>query len=204
MSYDDDSLFTGEAGGLVVDGGGVDFLEENPKAKKALFVAFAVIAVVLLILIIWALIKYVTRPIPVELFSGHPNSQRFASSKTDRDYFTLQPTDERATEYGSDYHSRTSGFVNSREGPYFPDVTNRVLRMENREKEAVRALGKINQERQRRAAEDTADTAALAWGPFWKEWKSTHPVDGEAGYVPGTEGFEDRKGGYVTNFDLAY
>ena len=201
MSYDADSLFTGEAGGLVVDGG-VDFLEENPKAKKALFVAFAVIAVVLLMLVIWSLVKYVTGP--VEKFGGHPNSQRFAGSKSDRDYFTLRPTDDRAAEYGADYNSRTSGFVNSREGPYFPDVTNRVLRMENREKEAVRALGKINQERQRRAAEDTAGTAALAWGPFWKEWKSTHPIDGEAGYVPGTEGFEDREGGYVANFDLAY
>lgn len=81
-----------------------------------------------------------------------------------------------------------SGFVNAREAPYYPDVTNRVLRMENREKEAVRALGKINQERLRRAAEDTSSTTPLPWGPFWREWKQTHPMDGEAGY--GLEGFE--------------
>lgn len=72
-----------------------------------------------------------------------------------------------------------SGFLAPREAPYFPDVTNRVLRMENREKEAVRALGKINQERLRRAAEDTSSTAPLQWGPFWKEWKQTHVIDGE-------------------------
>lgn len=82
-----------------------------------------------------------------------------------------------------------SGFANSRETPYYSDVTNRVLRMENREKEAVRSLGKINQERLRRAAEDTQSTTPLPWGPFWKEWKQTHPIDGEPGY--GFEGFED-------------
>ena len=72
-----------------------------------------------------------------------------------------------------------NGFSNSREAPYFPDVTNRVLRMENREKEAVRALGKINQERLRRTAEDSATTAPLPWNAFWNEWKQTHPLDGE-------------------------
>lgn len=87
------------------------------------------------------------------------------------------------------FASIRSGFANSRETPYYPDVTNRVLRMENREKEAVRSLGKINQERLRRAVEDTQSTTPLPWGPFWKEWKQTHPMDGEPGY--GYEGFED-------------
>ena len=88
----------------------------------------------------------------------------------------------------SDYHSDiTSGFINAREQPYFPDVTNRVLRMENREKEAVRALGKINQERLRRASEDTSSTTPLPWGPFWKEWKQTHVMEGE----DVASGFED-------------
>jgi hypothetical protein len=75
--------------------------------------------------------------------------------------------------------SYQNGFVNNREAPYFPDVTNRVLHMENREKEAVRALAKINQERLRRAAEDTSSTTPIAWEQFWKEWKQTHPLDGE-------------------------
>ncbi len=62
----------------------------------------------------------------------------------------------------------------TRETPYFPDVTNRVLRMENREKEAVRALGKINQERLRRGG---PDSKPVPWGPFWKEWKATHSMN---------------------------
>jgi hypothetical protein len=106
--------------------------------------------------------------------SGHPHKVRFATSASDN--VSRFSQEDRAAEYA---HERQSGFINAREQPYFPDVTNRVLRMENREKEAVRALGKINQERQRRAAEDTSSTTPLAWGPFWKEWKQTHVMDGE-------------------------
>lgn len=194
-----DSMFDS---GLVVPGGysGGGMMDGwTAEGKQRLF-AGVVITVVVIVLII--LLVYLTKDTKDDFTNFY--GQRFAASKSDRDYFTLQPTDTRAAEYVSDFRSRESGFVNSREGPYFPDATNRVLRMENREKEAVRALGKINQERQRRAAEDTEGTAALAWGPFWKEWKSTHPVDGEPGYVPGgAEGFES-KGGYVANFDLAY
>lgn len=75
-------------------------------------------------------------------------------------------------------------FMNGREGPYYPDVTNRVLHMENREKDAVRAMGKINQERLRRAATESELTgvAPLEWGEFWNEWKQSHPLDGEVGY----------------------
>ena len=91
----------------------------------------------------------------------------------------------RAAEYINS--ALSDGFNNHRENPYFPDVTNRVLRMENREKEAIRALGKINQERLRRAAEDDSSTTPLSWGPFWKEWRQTHPLDGED-MVSGFEG----------------
>lgn len=103
--------------------------------------------------------------------------------------------EDRAAEYARQV---SDSFINSREQPYFPDVTNRVLRMENREKEAVRALGKINQERLRRAAEDTSSTTPLPWGPFWKEWKSTHPLDGE----DVASGFEDDN--YAAGFALPY
>jgi hypothetical protein len=57
-----------------------------------------------------------------------------------------------------------------------------VLRTENREKEAVRALGKINQERIRRGEGKGSDP--LPWVPFWDEWKKTHPLEGE-GMVEG-------------------
>ena len=73
------------------------------------------------------------------------------------------------------------GFINSREDPYFPEVANYTLGREDREHAAVRALGKINQERIRRAADAADDTKPLPWGPFWEEWKRTHPLDGAEG-----------------------
>jgi hypothetical protein len=120
--------------------------------------------------------------------AGHPGGIQFAGSNSQIGLGVLSgfSQEDRAREYAKKV---SSGFMNSRETPYFPDVTNRVLRMENREKEAVRALGKINQERLRRAADDSSSTAPLAWGPFWKEWQSTHVMDGdESGEV---SGFED-------------
>lgn len=68
-------------------------------------------------------------------------------------------------------------FVNSREAPYFSDVTNRVLRMENREKEAIRALSKINQERLRRQAE--RPDATVPWKDHWSDWKRANPLGEE-------------------------
>lgn len=83
----------------------------------------------------------------------------------------------------------TSGFMNGREAPFYPDVTNRVLHMENREKEAIRAYGKINQERIRRAAAEGGEEEPVEWTTFLSEWKESHPLDGESGYsVSGVEG----------------
>lgn len=91
--------------------------------------------------------------------------------------FSSQPGQPGSGGYGKTAYD---SFINSRESPYFPDVTNRVLQMENREKAAIRALGKINQERVRRAAvAEPAGTKALPWGPFWSEWKRTHPMPGD-------------------------
>ena len=118
---------------------------------------------------------------------------RFVTSASDN--VSRFSQEDRAAEYADNLQS---GFINAREQPYFPDVTNRVLRMENREKEAVRALGKINQERLRRAAEDTTSTTPLPWGPFWKEWKQTHVMDGE----DVASGFEDDN--YAAGFALPY
>jgi hypothetical protein len=78
-----------------------------------------------------------------------------------------------------------STFMNNRDAPYFPDVTNDVLRREDMEAEAVRALAKINQERVRRAP--PSDSAPLEWGPFWDEWRQTH---GSSDYSAGIEGFD--------------
>lgn len=118
-------------------------------------------------------------------FAGASPSHTGSGAFTNMPAELYKSSESRAKDW---YDAKQSeDFVNPREAPYFPDVTNRVLRMENREKEAVRALGKINQERMRRAAEDSASTTPLAWGPFWREWKQTHPVDGEEGYG-GVEG----------------
>jgi hypothetical protein len=96
------------------------------------------------------------------------------------------------------WKARQSGFMNGREEPYFPNATNRVLGIENREKEAIRALGKINQERLRRSSENAGGAPPLPWGPFWSEWKKTHPLDGES------EGFSnlhrEHRGGDETSF----
>lgn len=126
------------------------------------------------------------------LTTGRHN-MRFAGSNSQVGLGSINgfSQEDRASEYIQKVSE--DGFMNSREQPYFPDVTNRVLHMENREKEAVRALGKINQERLRRAAEDTSSTAPLQWGPFWKEWKQTHPIDGED-VTSGFQSFEEELG----------
>lgn len=79
-----------------------------------------------------------------------------------------------------------SAFMNSREAPYYDSPPNRTVQMEDRERAAVRALAKINQERLRKAeaaaaaeAAATGVSAPLAWDAFWKEWKVNHPLDGE-------------------------
>ena len=84
----------------------------------------------------------------------------------------------------SDNLGAKQSFMNNRDAPYFPDVTNDVLRREDMEAEAVRALAKINQERVRRAP--PSDSAPLEWGPFWDEWRQTH---GSTDYASNTEGF---------------
>ena len=79
-----------------------------------------------------------------------------------------------------------SAFMNSREAPYYDSSPNRTVRMEDRERAAVRALAKINQERLRKSeaaaaleAAETGVSAPLAWDAFWKEWKINNPLDGE-------------------------
>jgi hypothetical protein len=79
-----------------------------------------------------------------------------------------------------------SAFMNSRETPYYDSYPNRTMQMEDRERAAVLALAKINQERLRKAeaaaaaeAAETGVSAPLAWDAFWKEWKVNHPLDGE-------------------------
>ena len=68
-----------------------------------------------------------------------------------------------------------------------------LLSMENREREAVQALAKINQERLRRASEHDDGMSPLPWGPFWAEWQKTHADDGDGGDEEGfRSGVQDR------------
>jgi hypothetical protein len=120
-------------------------------------------------------------------WANHGPAVRFSSEASDNISHFSQ--DERASEYAANLQS---GFMNGREEPHIQSVTNRTLSMENREKEAVLALGKINQERLRRAKEDTSSTTPLPWGPFWKEWKQTHVMDGEDITSGFSEDFEYR------------
>lgn len=91
---------------------------------------------------------------------------------------------------GSSFDSVKSDFMNTRHAPYFPDVSNRVLRREDREHEAIRALAKINQERTRRT-EGGSDSGPLAWGPFWQEWQLTRPNDDPYSEFADEEGFSE-------------
>jgi hypothetical protein len=180
-------------GGIVVNSGGYsggsnwsdypsyvkEYAMSNPYTFSIIVVSIVIIIMILSGLVGWGIAESYTSS------DDHPNGIRFKALNSDNFSQSDRP---------SDYNMNSSGFVNSREAPYFPDVTNRVLRMENREKEAVRALGKINSERQRRAVEDSSDNNTLEWGPFWKEWKATHPMDGEeaSGF---SNDFEEKLGG---------
>jgi hypothetical protein len=171
-----------DGGGLVVSTGGYSGggFTNDPFAwfVSAIDMHPRILLGVVIVLIIMLVISAVTRgfapppPIPSGYVNGlHPNTGKFRSGASDSilGFEQRNRADEMAR----------SGFMGSRDAPYFSDVTNRVLRMENREKDAVRALGKINQERLRRASEDTMGTNPLPWGPFWKEWQETHVMDGE-------------------------
>lgn len=158
--------------------------------------AIGLIIVALLLLFVWVLPAVGAYELYRSGFRDHAGTRLGHASTRDDGYGEAAETNIRLSHLGVEgyrdqdsFATIRSGFINAREAPYFPDVTNRVLRMENREKEAVRALGKINQERLRRAAEDTQSTTPLPWGPFWKEWKQTHPMDGEPGYDH-SEGFD--------------
>jgi hypothetical protein len=61
-----------------------------------------------------------------------------------------------------------SGF-GTREPPIFQEVSVDTLRTEDREREAVAALAKINSERTRRRPDMEYDP--LPWKPFWDDWK---------------------------------
>lgn len=185
-----------DMGGLVVSTGGyshsgggtiASYLESaGALVKKHPFVtAFVVLLIILFIM-------YLVGVFDKELgFRDHAGSRLGHLSTRDDGYGEASETNMRLAYGGVSegfrdqdaYNMIKSGFVNSREAPYFPDVTARVMRMENREKEAIRALGKINQERQRRST----DNEPLEWGPFWKEWKNNHPMGGEV------EGFNPTK-----------
>jgi hypothetical protein len=116
--------------------------------------------------------------LPGEGFSGHA---RFVTGRSDTGAETSMSADidRLNTARGFVSSGGVDGFLNGRDAPYFPDVTNNVLRRESREKAAVRALGKINQERMRRASAEDNGSGPLAWGTFWSEWKATHPLDSD-------------------------
>jgi hypothetical protein len=191
-------LLDSSVGGLVVNTGGYSgggqgsdvlaMFDFGNVVSEKLGVTHAVGGLIV-VLVMMLIVFFLWNPI-VSMYASltgfenmHPHNLRSAIGHS-------QPSLERFSmaDRPGDWLARKSAFMNGREQPYFPDVTNRVLRMENREKEAVRALGKINQERLRRAAEDSSSTTPLPWGPFWDEWKQTHVMDGE----DVAEGFESK------------
>jgi hypothetical protein len=175
-------------GGLVVSSGGYDggswFTKacnsvSNTVSEHYVGILVATVVIIGLVLLIFFLVSGYR--------SGYTQSQAYSSSGASGRFMgTTSQIGLGNSTADQDVWDSRDGFLSSREQPYFPDVTNRVLRMENREKEAVRSLGKINQERLRRSAEDSSSTTPMPWGPFWDEWKKTHPLDGEV------EGFSSK------------
>lgn len=154
---------------------------------KGRYIAAVIVVLLLLVIVIpWAYRTVMTWKDMTDGFRGDKGSfLGHVSLRDDTGFTTRTNRDNLAFAMGmrpEQLHEegRTSGFINAREGPYYPDVTNRVLRMENREREAIRALGKINQERLRRKA-DTADPAdePIPWDQFWADWKVNHPMEGD-------------------------
>jgi hypothetical protein len=195
-----DQSFDAFQGGLVVATGGGGFSDPIGQLYNigAAYVANPLGALILVLcLLVFAffagLIGWSTGYRSGYVVSGTgSNNLSFMSSPSDN--LKVSGFQDSGRHAADRYAQMKSGFMNSRETPYFPDVTNRVLRMENREKEAMRALGKINQERLRRASEDTSSTTPLPWGTFWSEWKKTHPMDGEQ------EGFRGGMGDLMPNY----
>jgi hypothetical protein len=136
---------------------------------------YGIITIALIIVCIFLLISYLTKKEGMT-DNGHPHTQRFEGGENSQ------------TGMVKSMPHMLSSFTGSRETPPFAEVSNQVLRMENREKEAIRALGKINQERRRRASEETSSTDPLPWGPFWNEWKQTHGMDDDMTESFGHEG----------------
>lgn len=182
MSSFADSI-DGFSGGLVVSTGGGDFTkaltdvgDQFSNIMSCLWrnkIASAIIIVGVMVLIVFTGVCSAKAGFRSGFSPAH--NQRFATGHSATGLTSSFTQRDRPAEY----LKKINGFMNNSEAPYYPDVTNRVLHMENREKEAMRALGKINQERLRRAADDTSSTTPLPWDAFWSEWKKTHPMDGE-------------------------
>jgi hypothetical protein len=77
-----------------------------------------------------------------------------------------------------------SGFFGSSDDPVYMDSPNSVVRSEDREREAVMALSKINQERQRRISAGEQVGPATPWPTFWQEWQASRPLDGDGIILP--------------------
>lgn len=81
-----------------------------------------------------------------------------------------------------------SGFFGSSDDPVYMDSPNSVVRSEDREREAVMALSKINQERQRRISAGEQVGPATSWPVFWQEWQASRPLDVDGIILPSEVG----------------
>ena len=176
---------------LVVSTGGYG----GVPADWSLGVCVAIIVIIALF-VIWVVGRCITGELApwnwfTSGFQNSPGSLRFSGRNSQ---VGLGESFSNGDLRGMNKHLMDSeGFMNSREQPFFTGVTNKVVRMENHEKEAIRALGKINQERMRRNIDDTSSTSPIAWEPFWKEWQRTRMSNEDR-----ISGFED-----TTKFDAS-
>lgn len=192
------------SGGLVVASGGGNPLTKKVPLNVPVWGFFVAFLLLILVIVIVHVASKCSDPVGLvkeavaETFSGVMTSRlAHASARSDGGYgipsSELYPDRAQRTS-GFDGKRRDmvaldsmSGFLGSRETPHFQDVPNHVIQVEDRQRAAIRALGKINQERTRRGTEPP-----LPWEPFWREWQSSHPVAGEYGF---SEGFSGKRNG---------
>jgi hypothetical protein len=60
-----------------------------------------------------------------------------------------------------------SGFLNSAREPSFSSVTDRELKIQDRQRSAIAALAKIKRQNNGRGP---------AWSTYWSQWKTDHPL----------------------------
>lgn len=154
---------------------------------------FSAVMWVLLILILYFMFK---KPAGKSSGKAHSSASKKKKKSGDEDYEGNEDINPRYLTEKTGFMSGAfdvpvtglngfmSGFFGGSSDPVYTEAPNNIVRSEDREREAVMALSKINQERQRRMATGEVLGPATSWDKFWPDWQSTHPQDGDGIVLP--------------------